>query len=188
MTRYFIGFILAVGLIVVVIVLIVRGLSSGPQKSAPKPIDLMSYASGNSSVRLTLDSPVTALQTHNDVIMDVSSTEASLTVTKGYDGSVLRKKLYPMTEVAFATFLRSLSLNGFMQGDNSAALKDERGHCAQGQRAIYELLDGSGNDVVRYWHSTCGSGSLRGSPAVLQQLFISQFPDYSKLVAGTNVQ
>lgn len=188
MARYFIGFLLAVGLIVVVIILIIRGLSSGPQKSAPKPVDLMSYAGTSASVRLTLDSPVTALQTHNDAIMDVSSSESVLTVTKGYDGSVLRKKTYPMTVTAFAAFLRSLSLNGFTEGDNSAALKDERGHCAQGQRAIYELIDESDNDVLRYWHSTCGSGSLRGNPVVLQQLFISQFPDYDKLVANTALQ
>src|SRR5215471_9111745 len=112
MARYFIGFLLAVGLIVVVIVLIIRGLTSSPSKG-PSELDLNSYADSNVTVQLTIDSPVSASAKHHDIIINIGSTETTLTVTEGYEHQVKRLQSYPMNVSAYAVFLHALTLNGF---------------------------------------------------------------------------
>ena len=177
MTRYFIGFLLAVGLIVVVVVLIIHSLTS-PHKG-PTPLDLPSYANSDVRVQLTIDSPVTAPTTHHDIILTVGDTQSTLLITQGYDNDITTMKNYPMTPAAYGVFLRALSLNGFTKGSTDPALANESGHCAAGDRYIYEVLDGSDNDLQRYWRSTCGTGTFTGDQAFIRQLFINQFPDYA---------
>jgi hypothetical protein len=177
MARYFVGFLLAVGLIVVVVVLIIRGLLT-PHK-APTALDLPSYAETDTKVQLTIDTPVTDPDHHNDVVMTIGNTASSLMVTKGYDGDTVRIKTYPMTTSAYEVFLRALNYNGFTKGSNDPSLKDERGHCATGQRYIYQIIDGSGSDLQRYWHSSCGQGTFGGNVDIIRHLFMTQFPDFS---------
>jgi hypothetical protein len=179
MARYFIGFLLAVGLIVVVVVLIIRGLT-GSHKG-PTPLNLPSYADSDVRVQLTIDSPVTSADVHNDVILTVDNTQATLVVTKGYDGDTVRIKSYPTTTSGYAVFLRALAFNNFTKGNNNPNLRDERGRCALGDRFIYEVIDGSGNSLQRYWHTSCGDGTFGGNVSAVRRLFILQFPDYSKL-------
>lgn len=185
MNRYVVGFLLAVGLIVLVIVLIVRALVSGP--STPRAADLTSYAGTATSVQYTVDSPVTAADNHNNVIINVGNYQTTITVTQGYEGKVLRTQTYPMSTSAYATFLRSLKFYSFTSGNNDPNAKDERGQCPLGSRYIYQVIDPSGNDVQRYWHTTCGSGTFGGNVAGVRQLFLKQVPDYSKQVAGINL-
>ena len=180
MARYFVGFLLAVGLIVVVVILIIRGLTA-PHKGGPTALDLPSYAETDTRVQLTIDTPVTDPDRHNDVILTVGNTASTLVVTKGYDGNTVRIKTYPMTTSAYDVFLRSLNYNGFTKGNNDPSIKDERGHCATGDRIIYEVIDGSGNDLQRYWHTTCNQGTFSGNVDIVQRLFIAQFPDYNSL-------
>lgn len=184
MARYFIGFLLAVGLIVVVIVLIIRGLSSS---SGPKPLDLNSYATTNVTVQLTIDSPVAASATHRDIIINVGSTESSLTVTQGYQHSVVRMQSYPMNVASYADFLHALTVNGFTKGNNDPSLKDERGQCALGDRFVYEAIDSNGNDLQRYWRTSCGTGTFQGDAATIRQLFVLQIPDYDQLTADVDL-
>ena len=184
MARYFIGFILAVGLIVVVIVLIVRGVTS-PHKG-PTAIDLPSYANTDTKVQYTIDTPVKSPDMHNDVIMSVSNTTATIMVTQGYDGDTVNLKSYPMTTSGYEVFLKSLALNGYTKGNADPALRDERGHCATGDRFVYEIIDDTGNDIQRYWHTTCNTGTFGGNPDIIRRLFTEQFPDYSTLTQ--NVQ
>lgn len=182
MTRYIVGFLLAVGLIVLVIVLIIRSIVSGP--TGPKPLDLTSYANSGTSVQLTIDSPVTAAANHHDIIINVGNIQATLTVTQGYDNQIVRMKSYPTGTAAYAVFLHALSRNGFTQGDSNPTDSDERGQCSLGDRYIYEVLDSSNTDMQRYWYTSCGSGTFQGSVAQIRQLFTRQIPDYSTLTAG----
>jgi hypothetical protein len=182
MTRYFVGFLLAVGLIIVVIILIIRGLTSGPH--AAGPLDLNSYSNSDVKMQLTIDNHVSASATHNDVIITVGADQTTLLVTKGYQGEIVRMQTYPMNESAYAVFLHALTLNGFNLGNNDRALSDERGQCALHDRFIYEVLDGNGNDLERYWHTSCGTGTFKGAPTAIQSLFTLQVPDYNKLVQG----
>ena len=183
MNRYIIGFLAAVGLIVLVIILIVRALVSSP--STPKGVsDLASLVGTGSSVQFTIDSPVTAAVNHYDAIINVSNYQATMTVTQGYEGQVLRTQSYPTGTSAYAIFLRALKYNGFTQGNNDPSVKDERGQCALGTRYIYQVTDSSGNDLQRYWYSTCHQGTFQGNASAVQRLFQLQIPDYNKLVSG----
>lgn len=185
MARYFIGFLLAVGLIVVVVILIIKALT-GTHKG-PTPLDLPSYANSDVRVQLTIDGPVTSPDTHNDIIMTVGSSQSSLMITKGYDSEVVSMKNYPMTTSAYAVFLKALAYNNFTKGTNDPALADERGHCAQGDRFIYEVIDGSGNDLQRYWYTTCNTGTFKGSVSAIRSLFTKQFPDYGTQTQNVNL-
>ncbi len=187
MGRYVIGFLLAVGLIVVVIVLIVRGLMSGPQTSSTPGLDLNRYAGTSTSMRLTIDTPVAAAETHRDIVITVGNNDASLKVTKGYDGQVVRQQGYPMNSVSYAVFLRALALNGFANGDNTAANRDERGHCALGDRYIYEVIDGNGDTLQHYWYTSCGNGTFKGNVNAIRGLFRKQIPDYDKLTSDVQL-
>jgi hypothetical protein len=176
MARYIFGLLLAVGLIVVVIILIVRGFSSGPQ--GPKALDLNSYASSDASVQFTIDSPVTASADHRDIIITVNNTTTTIRVTKGYEGETVRTNTYPMNVSAFAVFLHALTLNGFTKGDSSPELADERGQCALGDRFMYQVIDGNGKNLERYWHTSCDSGTFKGNALTIRRLFVAQVPDY----------
>lgn len=179
MTRYIVGFLLVLGLIIVVIVLIIKALTGGPK--GPLPQDITSYVGTGTTVQFTIDSPVTASESHHDIIINVGNDQASLQVTKGYQGEAVRRQTYPMNANAYAVFLRSLNYNGFTKGDNTPDLQDERGHCATGDRYIYEILDDSGNAIQHYWYTSCGTGTFKGNVSVIQQLFQSQIPNYFNL-------
>ena len=183
MARYIAGFLLAVGLIIIVIILIVKGLTSSPQKV----LNLDGYANTDTIVQLTIDSPVTAASNHHDIIINVGNTQASLTITQGYDQQVINTQAYPMNATAYGVFLRSLTLNGFTLGNNSPSLADEQGHCALGDRYIYEVINGQGSDLERYWYTTCGTGTFEGNISVIHQLFVAQIPDYANLTAGVSL-
>lgn len=184
MARYIAGFLLAVGLIVVAIILIVRALS-GP--SGPKPLDLPSYANSDVTVQFTIDSPVAAAENHHDIIITVGNTEATLLITQGYEGQIQRMKSYPATTNGYAVFLRALALNGFTKGNNDPRFSDERGQCALGDRFIYEVLDTQGNSLQHYWYTSCGTGTFKGKASVIRSLFTKQIPDYASLTSGVQL-
>ena len=186
MVRYIVGFLLAVGLIVVVIVLIVRALISGPSTSPLQPAqhDLRSYENTATTVQLTIDSPVTAPERHHDIIINVGNDLTVLTVTQGYQGQAIRSRTYPMDESAYGVFLRALNANGFTQGNNDPTKKDERGHCALGDRFLYQIIDPSGQEIQHYWYTSCGSGTFNGAPATIRRLFQAQVPDYFQQTNG----
>lgn len=183
MARYIVGFLLAVGLIIILIVLIIKGLSSSPQKV----LNLDNYANTDTTVQLTIDSPVTAASNHHDIIINVGNIQASLTITQGYNQQVINTQAYPMDNTAYGVFLSSLMLNGFTQGNNSSSLADEQGHCALGDRTIYEVINGQGSDLERYWYTTCGTGTFEGNITVIHQLFEAQIPDYANLTANISL-
>jgi hypothetical protein len=183
MIRYIIGFLLVVGLIIVLIVLIIKGLTGSPQKV----LNLDDYANTDTTVQLTIDSPVTAPANHHDIIVNVGNYQASLTVTQGYSQQIINTQAYPMSAPAYEVFLRSLTLNGFTEGNNSPSLTDEQGHCALGDRYIYEVINGQGSDLERYWSTTCGTGTFGGNNSVIQQLFVAQIPDYANLTANISL-
>lgn len=185
MAKYFVGFLLAIGLIVLVVVLIIRALTS-PHKG-PTPLDLPSYATSDVRMQLTIDSPITAPATHNDIILTVGDVQSTLIVTQGYDDSIIDLKNYPMTSSAYGVFLKAIALNGFTKGNSNPALADEKGHCASGDRVIYEVLDANGNDLQRYWSSSCGAGTFSGNIAAIRQLFVKQFPDYATQTEKVNL-
>jgi len=182
--RYFVGFLITIGLIVLILFL----LLSGGKPSAPKvaPLNLETYAYTSSTAQLIIDGPIVSDQDHREVQIDVSATEVTINIYQGYEQNLLQTKTYPNNDRSYAVFLHALQLNGFQLGDNSKAFSDERGHCATGERNIYSFNDGS-KDLFRYWSTTCSSGTFKGMVGPNVYLFQKQVPDYAKLTAGTSI-
>lgn len=183
--RYLIGFIAAVGVIALLIVLIARSILSTPS-TAPEhqPINLPSYATTLNTVQFTIDSPIVAPEKHHSVVITVGQNQSTIKVTSGYNGEVVRQQTYPMTSSSYAVFLRAIYINGFTMGDNNPAKKDERGQCALGTRYLYEVIDAFGTTQQHYWHTTCGTGTFNGNAATILRLFELQIPDFTKQTSG----
>jgi hypothetical protein len=179
--KYFLGFLAAVGLIVLVFILILRGFS-GHKQPAPKTA-LSDYANTSTVVRLTIDSPVTADVSHHAVRVTIGRDQNSVEMFQGYQGKVTALYNYSNNQEAYDTFLRSLQLLGYTKGDPAPEKADERGYCANGNRYIYEIVSGAAT-VQRYWFSSCSVGTFKGNGAIIRNLFRKQIPDYSKVTGG----
>jgi hypothetical protein len=183
--RYFLGFLAAIGLVVLVFILILRGLS-GPRQSNVQTL-LTDYSKTQTVMRMTIDGPVNADQNHRQVRVTVGRDENMVETITGYQGEVLDTKTYPNNEEAYYTFLRALQLQGYTKGNPDEARADERGVCATGKRYIFEIITGSAT-VQRYWTTSCdGGGTFTGNTSTIRLLFQKQVPDYSKMTRGMGV-
>ena len=177
--RYIIGLLITVGLIVLIIVL----LLSGPSTPAKPPLDLGSYANTGAVAELIIDGPITAEQTHDEAKIDISQGTAAFTLYQGYQQTVLKTQSYPNNESAYAVFLHALQHLNFTKGNNDPALHDERGYCPAGTRYIFSFIGDNGQDLERYWSTTCGgTHTYEGNTAGTVDLFQKQIPGYNTLV------
>ena len=177
--RYFTGFLIAIGLIVLIFVIIFKG---GGNKTQQQQIDLNSYANSEAIVQLTIDGPETADQTHQAVRISIGRSESRFELLKGYQGDVVKTKSYQNNQESYSVFLRALNLAGFTRGSSNPKTGDERGYCPNGERYIYELNDAS-DQIERYWSTSCGQGTYRGSSTQTLLLFQKQIPDYDDLTS-----
>ena len=184
--RYLIGLILSIAVIVFIIIKLLGGGGGSTVSVTPK--SLASYATSDVTVRYTIDNPVQAAQTHNDVSIDVGNAQAVMTVTRGYDGEVVRTKSYPMSVTAYETFLLSLDRTGnFTSGNTDPALLDERGFCANGNRYLYEIIGSDGAAIQHFWSTSCGVKTFRGDSKEVERLFVNQIPDYASMLEGISI-
>jgi len=183
--RYFVGFLLAIGLIIGVFILILRGFthhSAVPQNQ----INLLDYTNSQTVVQLSVDGPVNADQNHEGYQITVGRDSSSIEVMQGYQGSVTQQKTYPNNAAAYGNFLRALQLFNFTKGNPSTALSDDRGVCPTGDRYVFSILSG-GQTVQRYWTTSCGGGSFQGKSATIRNLFQQQIPDFNTLTQNLNL-
>lgn len=184
--RYFIGFLVTIGLLIVLIILLFHGnnKTTVPTTSVP----LVSYASNSSQVRLTIDGPVIADQSHQQIQISVNKNVVTYEHIQGYNGKVEDLRQYDNNENSYATFLHSLQIAGFTLGDTGSALKDERGHCALGTRNIYELIQ-NGKDLERFWTTSCGTKvrTYYGLSDVTISLFKAQVPGFQDLTKDIKI-
>lgn len=184
--RYIVGFLIGIGLIVLTFILIIR-LFSGGDAPAPRRIDLESYATTDTVVRLTADGPIVADPQHQQVRITVSRDVVLYERYQGYQGDVVDTKSYPNNSDAYASFLRALQLAGYTQGDPQKP-KDERGYCPNGRRYVYEAI-GDGRGIMRWWSTSCGGdqGNFEGRGGDIRRLFQKQVPDYATLTRGLSL-
>lgn len=185
--RYFIGFLVTIGLIILIIFLL---LSSGGSKSpAIKPLNLLDYAGTPSTAQLIVDGPVVADQDHREAKITVSQNQITFTLYNGYpQTTVARSQTYSNNATAYAVFLQSLQHAGFTLHDISVPY-DERGYCPTGERYILSFAN-AGTDLRRSWTTTCSNGapsSFKGDLSTVLFLFRNQVPDYSLLLDGSNL-
>lgn len=183
--KYFLGFLIAIGMIVLVFFLVLRGFNGN---STPKnQSHLTDYTNSNTVMQLTMDGPITADQDHQAVRITVGQSETTIEIMQGYQGSVTQTKTYPNNQPSYAAFLSALQVAGFQKGNTDPNKSDERGYCPTGNRYIYEAVNGT-SDAERFWSTSCGSqGTFKGNASVVRQLFIKQVPDYDQLTATLNL-
>ena len=179
--KYFLGFLAAVGLVVLVFILVLRGLSGGHKQNVQTL--LTDYTSTDTVMRLTIDGPVKADQNHQAVRITIGRDSNLIEMVKGYQGQVVNQQAYPNNEAAYGVFLRALQLNGYTKGNTDPEKADDRGVCASGYRYEFEIITG-GSSVQRFWTTSCGGGTFAGRPATVRSLFRAQIPDYNKVTHG----
>jgi hypothetical protein len=178
--RYLIGLLITIA---VIIFIIIRLLAGGGGDNAPKAQQLAELAATDTKVRLTIENPVQATETHREIEITVGRNSADFVLYRGYENDTIRSKTYGMNETSYADFLRSLQLSGkYTEGSNDASLRDERGYCATGTRYVYEIIDENNSVTQHYWSTSCGPKTFGGDAEVVQNLFQLQVPDYFDLI------
>ena len=162
-----------------------------PQNGSTKPItttkSLADYSNTNADVKLTIDGIINGDDVHRQIQVTVSSTARTLDIIGGYNGNVIRSKLYVNNPTAFQTFLKALQLNGFNK-TRKTTITDDQGFCAQGQRYIYQLENtGTASKDFRLWGSSCGGGTSGGLGQNLRDLFSNQISDYDALTNDVSI-
>ncbi|MGD0284590.1 MAG: hypothetical protein ABSB12_03290 [Candidatus Saccharimonadales bacterium] len=182
--RYFLIFLITIGLIVLVFVIILKSFSSAPSKP---PTPLVDYANTNTIVEMTIDGPVTADQNHNSVQMIVGQSNSEINIIQGYQNNVINTQSYQNNSASYGVFLRSLDLAGYSEGKNDPNLADYRGYCPTGDVYIYQILNGT-STIEQYWSTSCGGqGTFKGNDSLIQTLFDAQFPDYGDITNDVNI-
>jgi hypothetical protein len=178
--RYFLGFLISIGLIIVLIFLLFHG--GGSKAKVPTTAKtLESYASTDAEVRLTIDGPVNSQQEHQQIRVTVDRSQATFEQISGYEGQVVQQQQFASNDNAFQVFLHSLGHAGFTQGNTDKSLSDERGYCPLGDRYIFELIQ-NGQSIERFWATSCGKPkTYLGSLDLTLSLFKAQIPKYSDL-------
>lgn len=180
--RYFFGFLLTIGLIILLIVLIFHGGNKSKVPTTSR--SLISYVDTGSEVSMTIDGPINAVSLHKQLKVTVDRDNVTFDEFKGYDGEVANSKTYENTQSAYNAFLHALSRAGFTNGDTSKGLSDETGLCPLGSRYVFKLTQ-NGEDLERFWTTSCGgTKTYLGNFNMTTTLFQLQVPDYNKLTAG----
>jgi hypothetical protein len=180
--RYIIGFLVTIGLIILAFVLLLHGGGSNSAGQAG-PLDATKYASTNVVMQLTVDNPITAEDTHRQIVISVGKDSSTIYVYKGYQRTVLTTKTYANNISSYNSFLASLQRAGFTEGNRSKTNDSELGFCPLGDRFVYEVVSGD-QDLQRFWSTSCGQGNFHGNRATVLELFQQQIPDYGTLTSS----
>ncbi len=187
--RYFVGFLVTIGLIIVLIVLLLTGGNGGNkqiQTTGEKPrtvSQLAAYADTSAVVRITDDGEINGDQTHTSLRITVGQDDVTYEQIQGYQGTVVNSQAYKNNQNAYSNFLYALGHAGYTLGDDNSKFGSEKGLCPLGHRYIFELMDGD-HDIQRYWATSCGSGApktYKGNLNLTIQLFQLQVPAYQDL-------
>ena len=182
--RYFLTFLIGIGLVILVIILLIRAIfgGGGPTETQTPMID---YANSNVIMRLTIQGPVNSQQEHREVRIDVSQYSSDLRIIEGYENRVSDSETFNSNPSAYANFLRALDLLRYDEGLDNEERADERGYCPFGKRFVFEIIDGS-STIQRYWETDCGEqqGTSLADVNQVVDLFKAQIPEYGELVAN----
>ncbi len=185
--RYLAGFLVAIGLLILVFILILKGFSHSGGSKTPQ-ITLSDYANTDTVMQLTIDGPLTSDPQHHGARITIGQLQNTIQTYQGYQNTITSTKTYPNNQSSYNSFLHSLQLYGFTKGSTDPNKADERGYCPGGNRYIYEILSSNGTDIERFWSTSCGGqGNFGGVATEIRQLFIRQIPDYNAITAKLNI-
>jgi len=180
--KYFFGFLVSIGLVILVFIMIMRGFSGGSEQPTQKP--LSDYANTATEVQFTVSGPIVGDQQFKSYQVTVGRDQTMIETRQGYEDTVLDSRTYANNTESYTNFLRALDFAGFAKGDKDSPNKDERGSCARGHRFVMRIQD-NGSDKQRFWTTDCGGqGNFGGNVEEIRRLFNAQVPptDFSKLV------
>jgi hypothetical protein len=187
--RYYIGFLLAIGLGIILILLLFSGGGKShktKQLPPPKSLILTSLASTDAAVSVTIDGPINAVSLHQGIQISVSSFEANIEEFNGYDQEVVKSESFANTQSAYYAFLSALSIANFTAGNKSQALSNDTGRCPTGARYDYRITQ-NGQSLEHFWSTSCGTATFMGRIGLTNQLFRAQIPGYGKFTRGINI-
>jgi len=184
--RYFLGFLIAIGLVILVIILVVKGLGNN-NTTGPQPKPLSSYANTDAVASLLIGGPIIADQNYQQIEISISQVSSQISIINGYQGTVVNTKIYANNTNAYSAFLSSLQHYGFNLGNSNYAHKTPAGFCSSGNTYTYSLTNGS-DTIFSYWGATCvGEGDSRGIITNINNLFKLQIPDYNQITSTTTL-
>lgn len=182
--RYFLGFIIAIGLIIALIILL---FNTGSSSKAPATRSLSSFSDTNAVTSMTIDGPINAPQNHNSIVISIDRTKAVFQQYQGYDGTVINTKTYDNTQNSYNAFLHALGHAGFTQGDASPDKVSSTGQCPLGQVYTFKVVE-DGKDVENLWATSCGGAkTYNGNTNMTISLFEAQIPDYNTLISNVTL-
>ena len=179
--RYFLGYMITIGLLIVLILFLVTSGGGGKHGKVPVPKLLNSYASTDAEVRMVLDGPINADQNHQQIRITVSAFQATFEQIQGYDGTVVNTRSYTNTQNSFYAFLTALMQANYTRGAVIKGLDNDTGLCALGERDNFQIIQ-DGQVSQNYWSTSCGGASTyKGNIPMTLDLFEAQIPDYNSL-------
>jgi hypothetical protein len=178
--RFFTGFLIAIGLIVLLFVIILKH-GNGPKLQT---FNLDSYANSGAVSQLTITGPITADKTHQSVQVTVGATQTTFQILQGYQGRVQTSRTFENNQTSYSYFLQALTVAGFARG-SKLQIPNKYGYCASGETYTFELLENS-SAILNNWATSCGTGigTFRGSTSQTVALFQAQVPDYQTLTSN----
>ena len=182
---FFFGVAIVIILLVLVLYLIFHHSAPAPSTSRK----LETYSNDPSAqVSMLIDGPVNAPSLHNQVQIIITDHSSTINVLKGYNGTIIRSKVYANTAASFHVFLRSLMYAEFNTGSNNPNLSEASGYCPLGDRYIFSF-NADGSQKQRYWTTDCPGDphTFDGNKALCMQLFENQIPDYGSFTGNLNI-
>src|SRR5690349_10170178 len=101
--RYFIGFLITLGLIIILILLLFTGGDGAKKPKTPR--SLASYSTTDAVVRLTTSGPINADSLHNEIRITVGKDDATYEQIQGYEDHVVNTASFANNESAYNNFL-----------------------------------------------------------------------------------
>lgn len=175
--------------VVIIIILLVISLGNTGKKPAVKtaPKNLSAYVNTDSFVRMVVDGPVSANETHYQVQISVNRERTVYEQINGYDGNVIKSVVIDNNQNSYSNFLNALEKAGYMQGDKLPEHANYQGYCPLGTRYIFSLHKGS-ERIQQFWETSCGSPkTYLGNLSLTIKLFEAQVPNYSEMTNAINL-
>jgi len=183
--RYFLGFLIAIGLLALVIILVVKNLGNNP--TGPQPKALYTYGNTDAVAGLLISGPVVADQNYQQIQINISQSVSQINIINGYNGTVVNTRIFANNQSAYSAFLGALQGNGFALGDSNYKYKTPSGFCSFGNSYSYSLTS-SNKTIFNYWATSCGGqGNFKGIVGNVNSLFESQIPNYSTIIGNTSL-
>jgi hypothetical protein len=176
--RYFIGFLLSIGVVVLAFVLILHIFSGGSSNKNVQP--LINYANTDTTVQFTELSPLVNDQTYDGFTINIGASESIIQTLQGYNQTITNTQTFNNNETGFADFLGALDLAGFQKGNTSPSKSDSRGYCATGDTYVFQTITSSGTSQ-RWWWTSCNEGNFGGNAKRVISLFEQQIPNFQTI-------